>query len=113
MLYVPKIVWSQVSPVNRRQLLTITCAWRKFQFLLNQAKGGRWAMILVDVVLVRDTAVVTAICAEVGNGNLQVCNGCGDIEELIAGVLIIDDAEEAWVLCGACIRKLPFGGTVV
>jgi len=70
-------------------------------------------MILVDVVLVHDTAVVTAICAEVGNGNLLVCNGCGDIEELIAGVLIIDDAEEAWVLCGACIRKLPFGGTVV
>ena len=69
---------------------------------------------LVDVVLVRDTAAVTAICAEIGtDGTLLVCNGCGDIETLIAGVLIIDDAEEAWVLCGACIRKLPFEGTVV
>jgi len=68
---------------------------------------------LVDVVLVRDTAAVTAICTEVGDGTLLVCNSCGDIEALIAGVLIIDDAEEAWVLCGACIRKLPFGGPVV
>ena len=68
---------------------------------------------LVDAFLVRDSATVTAICTEVGNDNLLVCNGCGDIEALIAGVLIIDDAEEAWVLCGACIRKLPFEGTVV
>ncbi len=45
---------------------------------------------LVDVFLVRDLATVTAICAEVGN-----------------------DAEEAWVLCGVCIRKLPFEGAVV
>jgi hypothetical protein len=68
---------------------------------------------LVDVVLVRDTAAVTAMCSEVADGTLLVCNSCGDIEALIAGVLIIDDAEEAWVLCGACIRKLPFEGTVV
>jgi hypothetical protein len=68
---------------------------------------------LADVVFVRDTAAVTAICAEVGDCTLLVCNSCGDIEGLIVGVLIIDDAEEAWVLCGACIRKLPFGGQVV
>jgi len=68
---------------------------------------------LVDVVFVRDMASLTAICAEVGDGTLLVCNGCGDIEALIAGVLIVDAAEEAWVLCGACIRKLPFGGPVV
>jgi len=68
---------------------------------------------LMDVVFVRDMAAVTAICAEVGDGSLLVCNGCGDIEAPIAGVLVIDDAEEAWVPCGACIRKLPFGGPVV
>ena len=68
---------------------------------------------LVGAAFVRDTAAVTAICAEVGDGTLLVCNSCGDIEALIAGVLIIDDVEEAWVLCGACIRKLPFGGPVV
>jgi hypothetical protein len=68
---------------------------------------------LVDVVFVRDMAAVTAICAEVGDGTLLVCNNCGDIEALIAGVLIIEDAEEAWMLCGACIRKLPLGWPVV
>jgi hypothetical protein len=67
----------------------------------------------LDVLFVRDTVAVSAICAEVGNGSLLVCNGCADIEALIAGVLIIDHAEEAWVLCGACIRKLPFRGTLV
>jgi hypothetical protein len=67
----------------------------------------------VDVVFVRDRAAVTAICAEVGDGTLLVCNGCGDIEALVAGVLIIDDAEEAWALCGARIRKLPLGGPAV
>ncbi len=68
---------------------------------------------LIDVVFVRDTAAVNTICTEVGEGTLLVCNGCGDIEALITGVVIIDDAEEAWVLCGGCIRKLPFEGTVV
>jgi len=68
---------------------------------------------LVDVVFVRDTAALAAICTEVGDGTLLVCNSCGDIEALIAGVLIIDDAKEAWVLCAACIRKLSFEGTVV
>ena len=69
---------------------------------------------LVDVVFGRDMAAVTAICAEINtDGTILVCNCCGDIEAVIAGVLIIDDVEEAWVLCGACIRKLPFEGTVV
>src|SRR6266851_9623925 len=68
---------------------------------------------LVDAVFVRDTAAVTAICAEVGDGTLLVCSSCGDIEALIAGVLIIDHAEEAWVLCSACIENSHFGGPVV
>jgi hypothetical protein len=68
---------------------------------------------LVDVGFIRDTATVAAICAEVSpDGSFLVCNGCGDIEALIAGVLIVDDAEEAWVLCGGCIQKLPLEGTV-
>ncbi len=59
---------------------------------------------LVGAAFVRDTAAVTAICAEIGaNGILLVCNRCGDIEAPIAGVLIIDDAEEAWVSCAALV----------
>jgi hypothetical protein len=69
--------------------------------------------VLVDVSFIRDTATVAAICAEVSSdGGFLICNGCGDVEALIAGVLVIDHAEEAWVLCGECIRKLPFEGAV-
>ena len=67
---------------------------------------------LVDVSFIRDAATIAAISAEVSSdGGFLVCNGCGDIEALIAGVLVIDEAEEAWALCGLCIRKLPLEGT--
>jgi hypothetical protein len=58
-------------------------------------------------------------CAEVSSsGSLLVCDGCRedgcrDIEAPIAGVLVIDHDEEAWALCGACIRRLPLERTVV
>jgi hypothetical protein len=68
---------------------------------------------LVDVSFVADTATVADICADVAQeGSLLVCNGCGDIEEPIAGILVIDDDQEAWALCGDCIRKLPLEGAV-
>ena len=68
---------------------------------------------LVDVGLIGDAATVAAICAEVSSsGSLLVCNGCRDIEAPIAGVLVIDHDEEAWALCGPCIRKLPVEGAV-
>ena len=63
---------------------------------------------LVDVGLIGDAATVAAICAEVSSsGSLLVCNGCRDIEAPIAGVLVIDHDEEAWALCGACMRSYP------
>ena len=68
---------------------------------------------LVDVCLIGDTVLVAAICHEVGSsGALLVCNGCRDIEALIAGILVIEDVKEAWALCGACIRKLPVEGAI-
>jgi hypothetical protein len=68
---------------------------------------------LVDVGFVADAAIVADICADVAqDGSLLVCNGCGDIEEPIAGILVVDDDQEAWALCGGCIRKLPLEGTV-
>jgi hypothetical protein len=68
---------------------------------------------LVDVCLIGETVLVAAICHEVGSsGALLVCNGCRDIEALIAGILVIEDDKEAWALCGACIRKLPVQGAV-
>jgi hypothetical protein len=68
---------------------------------------------LVDVGLIGDTVVVAAICHELGSsGALLVCNGCRDIEALIAGILVIEDDKEAWALCGACIRRLRLEGAV-
>jgi hypothetical protein len=68
---------------------------------------------LLDVSFVADAATVADICADVApEGSLLVCNGCGNIEEPIAGILVIDDDQEAWALCGGCIRKLPLEGTV-
>jgi hypothetical protein len=64
--------------------------------------------------LIGDAATLTALCAEVSSdGGLLVCNGCWDIEALIAGVLAINDDEEAWPLCGTFIEKLPLEGMVV
>ena len=62
----------------------------------------------------RDAETVAAICADIrSSGALLVCHGCGDIEALIAGFLVLADNEEAWSLCGACLRKLPLSGAVV
>jgi hypothetical protein len=68
---------------------------------------------VVDVGLIGDAVSVAAICQEVGScGALLVCNGCRNIEALIAGILVIDKDKEAWALCGTCIRKLPVEGAV-
>jgi hypothetical protein len=69
---------------------------------------------LVDVGFVVNAATMADLRADVAQeGSLLICNGCGDIEEPIAGILVIDDDQEAWAFCGGCIRKLPLEGTVV
>ncbi|MGH7933636.1 MAG: hypothetical protein ACREQN_10780 [Candidatus Binataceae bacterium] len=69
---------------------------------------------LMDVALINDAASVATVCAEArADGNLLICHGCGDVEALITGILVVDDTEEAWVLCGLCMRKLPLHGSVV
>ena len=48
------------------------------------------------------------LCAEIGSaGRLLICHGCSEIEAVIVGLLVLDGDEEAWALCGLCIRKLP------
>jgi hypothetical protein len=69
---------------------------------------------LMDVSLINDAASVASVCADaLADGTLLVCHGCGDVEALIAGILVVDDAEEAWVLCGPCMRRLPLHGSIV
>ncbi len=66
------------------------------------------------VGFVRDSAIIADICAEIGsNGGLLICNGCGDIEAIIAALLVIDDDHEAWALCGNCMHKFPLEGPIV
>jgi len=43
-------------------------------------------------------------------GNILVCHLCDDVSELIAGILVLRASEEAWVLCGSCLRKVPMQG---
>lgn len=66
------------------------------------------------VGFVRDSAVIADISAEIGqNGGLLVCNGCADIEAIIAALLVFDEDREAWALCGSCIQKLSLEGPIV
>jgi hypothetical protein len=73
----------------------------------------REAASLLDVWLIRDHKTVAEVCAEISSrGHLVVCHRCSDVEALIVGLLVFDDDEEAWALCGTCIGKLPVHGAV-
>jgi hypothetical protein len=53
------------------------------------------------------------MCAAVGQANgILVRNGSANIEAPIAGLLVIDETEEAWALCGECLRMVPLLGAV-
>ena len=68
---------------------------------------------LLDAWLIRDHETIAQVCAEIGSaGRLLICHGCSEIEEVIVGLLVLDDEEEAWTLCGLCIRKLLLYGAV-
>jgi sugar (pentulose or hexulose) kinase len=72
----------------------------------------------VQVGLIRDTHIIAETCAEIceqagfANG-LLICNGCGDIGANIAGLLVVDEDEEAWALCAECLSRVPLLGSVV
>lgn len=63
-------------------------------------------LLEIGIIDVKET--IAAICDEVcSQGRMLVCHACGDIEALIAGLLIIEEENnEAWALCGACMRKV-------
>jgi hypothetical protein len=68
---------------------------------------------LVDIGLIVEAETVVAVSDAIrSSGRLLVCHGCGDLEALIIGFLVIDGDEEAWALCGNCMRKLPISGAV-
>jgi hypothetical protein len=68
---------------------------------------------LIDVRLIRDSETIAAICSDVSStGRLLICHGCGDVEALVVGFLLLDNDQQAWALCGMCMRKLPLHGAV-
>ena len=72
---------------------------------------GAMTRELVDVELMTDRAALENLSAMFRNkGNLMVCHLCDDVSELIAGILVLRTSEEAWVLCGPCLRTVPMHG---
>jgi hypothetical protein len=69
---------------------------------------------LREVNLIRDNATVAALSAELSAlGGIMICYSCDDVEALIVGLLVIEQEEEAWPLCGECLRRLPLAGALV
>jgi hypothetical protein len=61
--------------------------------------------VMVDREGLADLSAV--ICSE---GELLVCHRCRDVDAIIAGIVVMREVEEAWVLCGPCLREIPVQG---
>ena len=68
---------------------------------------------LLEIGIIGGKETVGGICSELrSQGRLIVCHACGDIEALITVFLIVEEENQAWALCGACMRKVPVFGAV-
>ena len=66
---------------------------------------------LVDLELMTDQASLASLSSAFRNqGSMMVCHRCDDVSELIAGIIVDNESEEAWVLCGPCLRTIPVRG---
>jgi len=62
---------------------------------------------VVNVRFIGDATSVAAICAEARSAGWPlICHNCGDREAVIAGIVVADLIEEAWLLCTPCMREL-------
>lgn len=69
---------------------------------------------LINVAIVTDRARLADLSAEIrAAGGMMVCDRCDDIHRIIAGILVLHESEEAWVLCGPCLRQIPLQGQLV
>jgi hypothetical protein len=66
---------------------------------------------MTDIELMTDRASLNNL-ADVfrAQGSIMVCHVCDDVSEIVAGILVVRASEEAWVLCGPCMRKVPLNG---
>jgi hypothetical protein len=66
---------------------------------------------LDDVELMTDRAALENLSGVFrAQGSMMVCHICDDVSELIAGILVVRANEEAWVLCGPCLRTIHVQG---
>jgi hypothetical protein len=66
---------------------------------------------VIDIEVLQDQQSLNVLSAALGSeGRLLVCHRCLDVTEVIAGILIMHESEEAWVVCGPCLRQLPLQG---
>jgi hypothetical protein len=66
---------------------------------------------LVDIELMTDQASLASLSSMFRDqGSMMVCHRCDDVGELIAGIIVDNESEEAWVLCGPCLRAIPLSG---
>jgi hypothetical protein len=66
---------------------------------------------LIDVELLKDNASIVTLSNIIqAQGGMLICHRCHDAGEVIVGVLIIRDSEEAWALCGPCLQQVPLEG---
>jgi hypothetical protein len=62
---------------------------------------------LLDIGLIQDHETISRVRAETSSaGQLLVCHGCSDVEAAIVGLLVLDEDQQAWALCGTCVGKL-------
>ena len=65
----------------------------------------------VDVAILSDQYTLGRLAADLrSEGQMLVCHGCDDVTEPIAGVVVLPDSEEAWVLCGLCMQRVRIEG---
>jgi hypothetical protein len=67
----------------------------------------------LDLTLVQNREIVRAIWGATSSlGRLLICHGCDDVEAVIVGFLVDKQSEQAWPLCGSCVRNLPPRGAL-
>ncbi len=64
---------------------------------------------VIDIEVLQDQQSLNVLSAG-SEGRLLVCHRCLDVTEVIAGTLIMHESQEAWVVCGPCLRQLPLQG---
>ena len=69
---------------------------------------------LIEASLIRDHSILTNLNEQFSSeGSVLICNGCCDLEASIVALLVIEENQEAWPLCGECLRRLSPVGQIV